>query len=88
MDEEHIVFLKKNFKQIRSLDHPNVIKYKAMYLDYKNKICYLIMDYETSPSLKHYKDLSEDSIKCITQQLLDTLAYIHSRNICHRDIKP
>jgi len=51
MDEEHILFLKKNFKEIHALDHPNIVKYRTMYLDLKNKICYLVMDYETHPNL-------------------------------------
>lgn len=59
-----------------------------MYLDLKNKTSFLVMDYENHPNLLEYKDLSEDEIKLIAQQLLDTVAYIHSCNICHRDIKP
>lgn len=43
MDEEHILFLKKNFKVIRNLNHPHIIKYKTIYLDMKNKFCYLVM---------------------------------------------
>lgn len=46
------------------------------------------MDYEDYPSLNEYKQMEEDEIKLIAQQLLDTVAYIHSCNICHRDIKP
>ena len=88
MDEEHILFLKTNFKDIYELNHPNIIKYKNMYLDLKNKTSFLVMDYENHPNLLEYKDLSEDEIKLIAQQLLDTVAYIHSCNICHRDIKP
>lgn len=88
MDEEHIIFLKSNFKLIHRLDHPNIIKYRNMYLDMKNFTCYLVMDYEDYPSLNEYKQMDEDEIKLIAQQLLDTVAYIHSCNICHRDIKP
>lgn len=43
MDEEHILFLKKNFKYIRSLNHENIIKYEHMYLDLHKHICYLVM---------------------------------------------
>lgn len=32
MDDEHIMFLKKNFKYIKALNHPNVIRYHCMYL--------------------------------------------------------
>lgn len=59
-----------------------------MYLDIKNNMCYLVMDYITTPNLLQCGDLSEEQIKLIIQQLLDTVSYIHSMNICHRDIKP
>lgn len=59
-----------------------------MYLDLKNKICYLVMDYDNHPNLLEFKDLTVEEIKLIIYQLLDTIAYIHSCNICHRDIKP
>lgn len=88
MDEEHMLFLKKNFKDIYVLDHPNIIKYRNMYLDLKNQTCFLVMDYENNPSLSDFKDLSVEEVKLIIHQLLDTVAYIHSCNICHRDIKP
>lgn len=60
VDEEHIIFLKSNFKQIHALDHPNIIKYKSMYLDIKSNICYLVMDYITTPNLLECGDLAED----------------------------
>lgn len=74
MDEEHMLFLKKNFKDIYSLDHPNIIKYRNMYLDLKNQTCFLVMDYENNPSLSEYKDLKVEEVKLIIHQLLDTLA--------------
>ena len=77
MDEEHILFLKKNFKQIRGLDHPNIIQYKAMYLDLRKHTCYLVMDYLKMPNLLGFKNLPEDDLKIIMFQLLSTVAYIH-----------
>jgi calcium-dependent protein kinase len=46
------------------------------------------MDYDNHPNLLEFKDLTVEEIKLIIYQLLDTIAYIHSCNICHRDIKP
>ena len=45
LNEEHCIFLKRNFKFIKKLNHPNIIKYKALYLDFQKKRCYLIMNY-------------------------------------------
>ena len=88
MDEEHILFLKKNFKIIRALNHPNIIKYRAMYLDLPKHTCYLVMDYLKMPNLLEAKLIPEDDLKIIMYQLISTVAYIHSHDICHRDIKP
>ena len=40
------------------------------------------------PSLKEVKDLDEGEIKNIMKELLNTIEYIHSKKLCHRDIKP
>lgn len=40
------------------------------------------------PSLAKAKNLTEEEIKEIMKQLFSVLEYIHSKNICHRDIKP
>lgn len=41
------------------------------------------------PSLERYcGNLSESEIRIIMKQLLETLEFIHSKFICHRDIKP
>ena len=63
LNEEHLIFLKKNFKFIRPLEHPNIIKYRALYLDIPKSTCYLVMDYETMPSLQRVKNLSEEEIR-------------------------
>lgn len=87
-DVQHIQFLKKNFKYIKALNHPNIIRYHLMYLDSKKNTCHLVMDYDDNPSLEKFYDLPEHEVKQIIYQLINTLVYIHSQNICHRDIKP
>lgn len=32
-DDEHVPLLKKNFTDMQKLDHENIVKYKALYLD-------------------------------------------------------
>ena len=32
-DDEHVPLLKRNFTSVRELNHPNIVKYKALYLD-------------------------------------------------------
>lgn len=43
--------LKDNFLAIRSLDHLNIVKYKALYIDMRKKLCYIVMEYVNLPSL-------------------------------------
>ena len=69
MDEEQILFLKKNFLFIKSLNHPNIIRYRRMFLDLPKRSCYLVMDFETMPSLENVGDLTEDETKNIIRQL-------------------
>ena len=70
LDEEHILFLKKNFKEIYALEHPNIIKYRTMYLDLRKNICYLVMDYESMPNLLSFKaSLLEEEIKFIIREV-------------------
>lgn len=59
MDEEHIMELKQNFLAIRGLDHPNIVKYKAFYIDMRKKLCSIVMEYVDLPSLDKIKIYSE-----------------------------
>lgn len=45
MEEEQILFLKRNFNCIKQLSHPNVIKYRGLYLDMKKHMANLVMEY-------------------------------------------
>ena len=54
MDEEHIVSLKNNFFNVRELNHPNIVRFKALYLDMKKHLSYLVMEYITYPNLLKY----------------------------------
>ena len=46
------------------------------------------MEYLPFPSLADIKIESEEELKRIMRELLSALGYLHSRNICHRDVKP
>lgn len=52
IDEEQRSSLKENFNAMKLLDHPNIVGFRAIYLDYKKHAAYLVMDYEPSPNLK------------------------------------
>lgn len=71
LDDEHIVFLKSNFKSIKALNHPNIIKYHELYIDRSKCTCRLIMDYDDSPDLSNFLGvLTGEEIKSISYQLV------------------
>lgn len=53
-DDEHVPLLKKNFRDMQHLDHPCIVKYKALYLDLEKHLAYLVMEYVDFVSLKEY----------------------------------
>lgn len=50
-DDEHVPLMKKSFRDVRELNHPNIIRYKALYLDLQKHLAYLVMEYVNLPSL-------------------------------------
>lgn len=53
-DDEHVPLMEKNFIDVRKLDHPNIIRYKALYLDLEKHLAYLVMELIHLPSLLQY----------------------------------
>ena len=91
IDEEYIEkFFNREAKISECLSHENIVK----LLDYGkiNDKYFLIYEYIEGISLDKYlsknKSISIKEIKNISIQILKALAYAHSQNIVHRDIKP
>lgn len=73
-DDEHVPLLKKNFRDMQQLDHPSIVKYKALYLDLEKHLAYLVMEYVDFVSLeKHLEELphpiNENHIKWVFEEL-------------------
>ncbi|XP_078523224.1 serine/threonine-protein kinase TAO3 isoform X3 [Lissotriton helveticus] len=79
----------KEVKFLQQLKHPNTIEYKGCYL--KEHTAWLVMEYclgSASDLLEvHKKPLQEVEIAAITHGALQGLAYLHSHNMIHRDVK-
>jgi serine/threonine protein kinase len=74
------------------LDHPNIIKIHDVGLD-ENQRPFFTMDLKTGSSLKtflqtHANTVSLDQLLEIFLKLCDAIAYAHSKNILHLDLKP
>ena len=87
IDTSHI---KEEINILKQLDHPNIVKFYD-YIETNLKI-YIIMEYIKGGTLKHLIEtkhsFSENEACIITEKLLSAIAYIHSKNVCHRDVKP
>ncbi|KAM4567205.1 serine/threonine-protein kinase TAO1 isoform 1-T2 [Odontesthes bonariensis] len=79
----------KEVKFLQRIKHPNSIEYKGCYL--REHTAWLVMEYclgSASDLLEvHKKPLQEVEIAAITHGALQGLAYLHSHNLIHRDIK-
>lgn len=75
---------------MKELNHENIVK----YIDYveTEQYLYIIMEYVPCGDLQGYTQahgtLPEHMGRAMTTQILDSLAYLHKRQITHRDIKP
>jgi calcium-dependent protein kinase len=74
---------------LKMIDHPNIIKLYEFFEDDSNY--YLVTDYLSGGELLDYilknKVLSEKITAKYIKQALESVAYLHSKNIVHRDIK-
>uniref|UniRef100_A0A8C1GE43 Serine/threonine-protein kinase TAO3 n=1 Tax=Cyprinus carpio TaxID=7962 RepID=A0A8C1GE43_CYPCA len=79
----------KEGRFLEQLRHTNTIEYKGCYV--KDNTAWLVMEYclgSASDLLEvHKKPLQEVEIAAITHGALLGLAYLHSHNMIHRDVK-
>lgn len=86
----------KEITTIQSLRHKHLVQYKDSFVTKDlSKLC-LIMDLYKDGDLEHYletykkegKHLPEKDLMIFAKQLTEGVAYLHSKHLVHRDLKP
>lgn len=82
--------LLNEFRYLQKLKHPNIISIHDFYEE--PKYLFVIYDYLSSVDMLSYMIKSEirQETHCyyILIQIARAIAHMHSKNICHRDIRP
>lgn len=82
--------IKDELNVMEMLHHPNVVEYYGIEV-HRDKV-YIFEEYCQGGSLaallEHGRIEDEGIIQVYTMQMLEGLAYLHSKNVVHRDIKP
>jgi len=82
-------------KILQAVDHPNIVQCHNVFID--GPLVYIVMELceggdlfdhlvnrmDTSPDCLY----TEGEIRTIIRQMIDAVRYLHSKGICHRDIK-
>lgn len=75
---------------MKTLDHPNIVRLFESFEDSKD--IYLVMDYcaggELFDRLVDGGTFNESLAARVMVQILQAVAYCHSKSVCHRDLKP
>ncbi|KAK7035213.1 hypothetical protein VNI00_011980 [Paramarasmius palmivorus] len=75
---------------LEEIDHPYVVNLRYAFQDDEN--CFFVLDLMLGGDLRFHVarmgSLPEDLVRFYVAQLSSALAYLHSRGIIHRDIKP
>ena len=85
----YLEMLKKEYELMVQLDHPNIVKAYAKDVDAELGPC-IVMEYIDGVTLDVFLEGNPTSEvrRKVVDQLVDALAYIHSKQILHRDLKP
>ena len=82
--------LQRELDLLHAARHPNIVRYDGVYED--DKFVYIVTELcdggELFNIIRDSPDrIGEDKARAIFSLLLNTVAFLHENNICHRDLK-
>ncbi|OQR98568.1 mitogen-activated protein kinase kinase kinase [Achlya hypogyna] len=89
--EDDIVAIQQEVLVLRSLNHPNIVKYMGSEYDEQSKTLYIFTEWVPGGSLEDNTKTfgcSEPVVQKYVYQILLGIEYLHSMNVVHYDIKP
>ena len=86
LDRKGIDEFRSEYKVTFALNHPNLLH--ISYFDFLDQRPYLVMPYCPTSSESLIGNISEEDAWRFIRDVSSGLAYLHSKNIIHRDIKP
>ncbi len=84
-DQRFLQELKNEVAILRDLDHPHIVKAIETF-EHRNQL-FIIMELCYGGDLYSRDPYTEEHAARITNSILSAIAYMHSKNILHRDLK-
>lgn len=86
-DEAKLPACENEFSLLQSLSHPAIVKCHDFYPDLVNNQCMTVLDRIEGTGLDQLS-CDEKTTLVIIRKVCEALRYMHSMNVCHRDLKP
>jgi len=88
---KEVEICKKNANLLKGLSNKNIIKYVQIEISESSSQVDVALEYIPPGSirdlLEKYGKFNEIMIKIAVRQIVDALNYIHSKGICHKNLK-
>lgn len=91
-DPRLMLKIKHECDLLKTLDHPNIVKYYGCLMDVENKEASIFLEYmprSLQYLYRNFSALNDVSLRLYTKQILEALAFIHGheQRIMHGDLK-